>query len=87
MSPAHVVFSAGSAHEHPRAVAAQRYITHLGLDPATQMFRTDRGDNEGGKEWNHLSSSTKDLRGDDDVEITLPKDGGADAIEVKYRTP
>ena len=28
-----------------------------------------------------------DLRGDDDVEITLPKDGDSDAIEVKYRTP
>ena len=28
-----------------------------------------------------------DLRGDDDVEITLLKDGDSDAIEVMYRTP
>ena len=41
----HVIFSAGSRHEHPRDDAAQRYLAAgVALE---NIFRTDRGDNVG----------------------------------------
>ncbi len=51
VSPEWVIFTAGHAHKHPRAVAAQRYLNSgVKLD---NMFRTDLGDDEGVKEWDH----------------------------------
>ena len=64
-----VIFSAGHGHAHPRAAAAQRYLDH-GVD-INKMFRTDKGDNEGGKEWAHDSTDSADPRGDDDIEIII----------------
>ena len=46
------------------------------------MFRTDRGDNEGGQEWDHLAGSSPDPKGDDDVDVLLKGDG---TIEVAYK--
>ena len=47
------------------------------------MFRTDRGDDEGSKEWSHgRVAGHSDPVGDDDVDILLRPDG---SVEVKYR--
>jgi len=80
VDPTYVIFSAGHDYEHPRAVTAQRYIDH-GV-PVENIFRTDRGDDEGGKEWSEDSvTNCVDGRGDDDIEIILKEDG---ATSVKY---
>ncbi len=81
VSPDYVIFSAGHEHEHPRDAAAQRYLD-LGVS-IDNMFRTDRGDNEGNDEWTHGNSSEADSAGDDDVDILLVK-GQKEPI-VKYR--
>ena len=80
VSPEYVIFSAGSHFEHPRAAAAERYVS-LGVD-INKMFRTDRGDNEGGAEWASVPGAAKDGAGDDDVEIRIPAGG---TIDVRYR--
>jgi mRNA degradation ribonuclease J1/J2 len=47
VDPDYVIYSAGHAHRHPRQSTAERY--HLGHGvPLDRMFRTDRGDHEGG---------------------------------------
>lgn len=73
VDPSHVIFSAGHAHEHPTKAAAERYMSH-GI-PRSQVFRTDRGDNEGGFEWPELGETCKDRAGDDDVDIVLARNG------------
>lgn len=88
VQPTFVVFSAGHQHRHPRQSAADRLVAH-GI-VADNIFRTDRGDHEGGsgwkKEWVYGSlSGCKDLPGDDDVEIRLPADPQA-AVTVAYRS-
>lgn len=73
VSPEFVIFSAGHKHEHPRDRAAQRYLnSEVSIE---NIFRTDRGDNEGDDEWGHQASSTRDGRGDDDVEIRVSAAG------------
>ena len=82
VNPTFVIFSAGHQHDHPSSGAAQRYLNH-GI-PASNMFRTDRGDDEGGFEWNHgRIDNCRDPRGDDDIEIVLRRNG---APLVEYRT-
>ena len=80
VSPTQVIFSAGHKHHHPRGSAAQRYLDN-GVT-LSNMFRTDRGDNEGGTEWNHDATSGSDPVGDDDVEIVL---SGTGTVSVQYR--
>ena len=80
VSPSHVIFSAGHKHHHPRASAAQRYLNNS--VSLTNIFRTDRGDNEGGTEWNHEATSSSDSVGDDDVEIEISASG---TLTVAYR--
>jgi competence protein ComEC len=81
VSPEYVVFSAGHKYDHPRKAAAKRY-TDAGVSK-TKMFRTDRGDDEGTKEWKHESvNGHRDRSGDDDVDILIKANGD---IEVKYR--
>ena len=87
--PTFVVFSAGHQHRHPRQSAADRLVA-FGVEPSN-IFRTDRGDDEGGvgrkREW--LWDSLRDCvdkPGDDDVEIHLPSDPDED-VRVAYRTP
>lgn len=74
VSPTHVVFSAGHAHQHPTTTAAERYLA-AGV-PLDNIYRTDRGDHESGTyEWNHgRIEGCIDPRGDDDVEIRLRGD-------------
>jgi hypothetical protein len=81
VDPTFVIFSAGHDHEHPRALAANRYLA-LGV-PLANIFRTDRGDDEGGDEWDHgRVSGCSDGRSDDDVDVVLRADG---SVEVEYR--
>lgn len=81
VDPEFVIFSAGNKHDHPTSSAAQRYIDH-GVS-LTKMFRTDRGDDEGGSEWPHGSvAGCADGRGDDDIDVVIRADG---TIEVDYR--
>ena len=47
------------------------------------MFRTDRGDDEGGDNWTEgRVVGCRDKAGDDDVEIVLPENG---LVKVDYR--
>lgn len=79
VNPTWVVFSAGHDHAHPRAEAVQRYLDH---DVSVEnIFRTDLGDNEGGKEWSHGNTSQEDGIGDDDVEIIIESSG---SVTVQY---
>ena len=83
VSPTWVIFSAGHAHEHPRAAAAKRYLNN-GVQ-IEKIIRTDLGDDEGGKEWGHgRIAGHKDQAGDDDVDILIRPDG---EIVVEYRHP
>ncbi len=81
VSPEWVIFSAGHAHKHPRYDAASRYLNNaVAID---KMFRTDLGDDEGDKEWNHgRISGHRDKAGDDDVDILIRPSG---EIVVEYR--
>ncbi len=80
VSPDYVIFSAGHAHEHPRSSTAKRYL-NAGVK-LENIFRTDKGDDEGDDEWNHQSENNqRDQRGDDDVEIRISKNG---VVSVDY---
>lgn len=81
VSPEWVIFTAGHAHRHPRAVAAQRYLdSGVEID---KMFRTDLGDDEGVKEWDHgRIPGHKDKSRDDDVDILIRASG---EVVVGYR--
>lgn len=83
VSPEYVIFSAGHDYEHPRASTAKRYLDN-GVQ-LSKMFRTDRGDDEGSSEWNHLrQAGNHDSAGDDDVDILIREDG---SLIVEYRNP
>jgi competence protein ComEC len=79
--PREVIFSAGHKFQHPRMSAVQRYMD-FGITEL-HLFRTDRGDNEKGKEWVQPPIGTaSDPLGDDDVDVLIEKDG---KITVAYR--
>ena len=80
--PQYVIFSAGHKFQHPRQTTADRYLQN-GISLA-QIFRTDRGDNEGGEEWMPGPPGPPDPKGDDDVEVLLTAGG---AVHVNYRIP
>ena len=80
VQPQKVIFSAGHKHRHPRNITALRYLNH-GLTLG-DLFRTDRGDNEGNDEWGPLGTSS-DKSGDDDIDILITKTG---TLQVAYRT-
>jgi beta-lactamase superfamily II metal-dependent hydrolase len=83
VDPTYVIFSAGHEHEHPRQRAADRFIANGVL--VENLFRTDRGDNEGDDEWIFGAlRGCVDKPGDDDVEIVV---SGAGELEVAYRIP
>ena len=80
VSPEWVIFPAGSKHAHPMGVVDQRYLA-AGV-AASRMLRSDRHDNEGGKEW--MSSCIEGYRGpkrDDDIDIVISASG---ILEVAY---
>lgn len=80
VEPRYVVFSAGHSHDHPRRSTGERYLCY-GIDPE-DIFRTDRGDDEGPMEWNYLRRHNhRDSWGDDTVDILLK---GTGEIEVAY---
>ena len=81
VDPKFVIFPAGHKHDHPTKAAAERYLAH-GVELA-KMFRTDRGDDEGSKEWDHERvNGHSDPAGDDDVDIIITQDGD---VQVAYR--
>jgi competence protein ComEC len=81
VSPEYVVFSAGHKYDHPRKATAKRY-TDWGV-LKTKMFRTDRGDDEGSKEWAYERiDGHRDASGDDDVDIVIKASG---ELDVNYR--
>lgn len=81
VSPKFVIFSAGHAHAHPRKVAVKRYLDG-GID-INNIFRTDKGDDEGYKEWAYQRiANHKDPRGDDDIDILIRENG---EVVVDYR--
>ena len=83
VSPEYVIFSAGHKFHHPTADAARRYLTS-GVDKQ-KMFRTDRGDDEGGNEWdNERIPGNVDQAGDDDVDVLIRADG---SVVVEYKMP
>jgi beta-lactamase superfamily II metal-dependent hydrolase len=84
VAPEFVVFSAGHDHEHPRQAAAQRFLA-AGV-PLANLFRTDRGDDEGADEWAEgRIAGCQDRRGDDDIEILLPVNP-AQPVSLTYRS-
>lgn len=82
VSPEWVIFSAGSAHRHPRADAAQRYLDNgVALD---HIFRTDLGDNEGGEEWDHgMNTPGGSVLGRDNIDILIRPSG---EVLVEYHS-
>ena len=60
---------------------AKRFL-NAGIPPE-RIFRTDRGDDEGEKEWDHgRTPGHKDRAGDDDVDINISSGG---VLKVRYR--
>lgn len=84
VAPTFAIFSAGHDHEHPRQATAERFLA-AGV-PLSNLFRTDRGDDEGGHEWAEgRIGDCRDGRGDDDIDIRLPADPDRE-IAVAYRS-
>jgi len=83
VSPNFVIYSAGnSSHDHPRTSAVERVLA-TGVT-SQNIFRTDRGDNDGPDEWPVGRDGTcGDSRGDDDIQIVL----GGDDPEITYLEP
>lgn len=82
VSPKYVVFAAGHEYHHPRQAAVIR-MTDNGVALA-DIFRTDLGDNEGGTEMTEGAGQCPDPKGDDDVEIRLPR-SPTRPVAVAYR--
>lgn len=71
--PETVIFSAGHNFSHPTQMTAQRYLQHTDIN---NIFRTDRGDDEGAAEWSHARvAGCQDDYADDDIHIELQADG------------
>ncbi len=84
VQPTWVVFSAGHKFSHPRAAAAERCIA-AGVKKE-HILRTDRGDDEGGEEWNEgRVAGTKDSRGDDSITVTITKSGSSWKLMVEQQ--
>lgn len=72
VKPKAVIFSAGHRFHHPDASTAFRYLHYVSTD---NIFRTDRGDDEGGTEWDYLRvPGTVDRYNDDNIDILLKSD-------------
>ena len=88
VKPTYVIFSAGHAYHHPRQSTADRLLAN-GIDK-DNIFRTDRGDTEGGsargkeRVYGRLAGCPADRPEDDDVEVSLP-DAPEQPVTVAYR--
>ncbi|MEP1095958.1 MAG: MBL fold metallo-hydrolase [Cyclobacteriaceae bacterium] len=80
VGPETVIFSAGSEHDHPTKGAAKRYLKAVDIN---NIYRTDRGDNEGGFEWENNSSGCEDPKGDDDILVKIE----SGTYSVSYMNP
>lgn len=83
VGPTYVIFPAGhnTRYRHPRWDTAKRFL-NAGV-PIGNIFRTDRGDDDGRDEWSHgRVRGCRDKPGDDDVEIVITKSG---EVRVAYR--
>lgn len=73
VQPHSVIFSAGHKHKHPTARTANIYLQTV---PPARIFRTDRGDDEGGEEWKATRiAHCTDKYGDDTIQIQLRANG------------
>ena len=84
VSPEWVVIPAGrSRYDHPHREAGERYLAAR-VDPS-RIFRTDRHDDEGDKEWScGRIDDHKDSVGDDHVDIAVSATG---ILKVAYQHP
>ena len=80
VTPEWVIFSAGHAHEHPRASTVDRSLARN--FPVDHILRTDLGDNEGDAEWSVGATTEGDREGDDDIDIHISPAG---VLTVRYR--
>jgi len=83
VSPRFVIFSAGRSHGHPAESTVWR-MHEAGVD-VQNIFRTDRGDDEGEGEWDgERIDGCTDRAGDDDIEIRITASG---RLTVRYMDP
>ncbi|EPC9270441.1 ComEC/Rec2 family competence protein [Vibrio vulnificus] len=82
VNPSWIIFSSGHKYQHPRARTISRITEYTSL-PYEKLLRTDRGDDEGGMEWDYLRiPNCKDKPGDDDIEINITPTG---ELTVQYK--
>tara|TARA_B110000211_G_scaffold57467_1_gene64230 strand:+ start:518 stop:829 length:312 start_codon:yes stop_codon:yes gene_type:complete len=84
VSPKYVVFQSGHRYGHPSRSVKDRYLQH-GV-PIENIYRTDLKDTESSPhDWeDERYSGCKDSPGDDDIAITITKQG---ISNVEYLTP
>lgn len=84
VEPDWIIFSSGHRYQHPRARTVSRITEYISL-PYENIFRTDRGDDEGSLEWGFLRiPNCKDKAGDDDIKIKITPTGN---LTVQYKEP
>ena len=82
VKPRVVIFAAGHQHRHPTTRTAELYLQ---CTVADSIFRTDRGDDEGGEEWARgRRPGCSDKYNDDHIQGQLRSNG---TYRVYYMTP
>lgn len=82
VKPRSVIFAAGHQHRHPTSRTANLYLQYTVAD---SIYRTDRGDDEGGEEWSRgRRAGCSDKYNDDTIQIQLRSNG---TYRVYYMTP
>lgn len=82
VEPKYIVFPSGHKYAHPRKESAERILKHTSIE---NVFRTDRGDDEGYKEWDYdRIRGCRDKAGDDDININIDDNGN---INIFYENP
>lgn len=77
VKPEVVIFSSGHRYQHPRLATVDRIKAAIPIENHN-IYRTDRGDDEGSNEWDYLRiEGCKDTTGDDDVIIALSETEGS----------
>ncbi|MBX2905229.1 MAG: hypothetical protein KF744_04270 [Taibaiella sp.] len=72
--PEYIIIPAGHVANflHPRKTTCERYLDYVAAD---HIFRTDRGDDQGPKEWDYQRiAGCRDRAGDDDIQVDLRSD-------------
>lgn len=81
VNPKYVIFSAGHRYAHPRENTVKRIQKFVNVKDE-QIFRTDRGDDEGHKEWNYgRIDNCIDVPDDDSIVVKISP--GA-PVDVRY---